>query len=94
VDAAAALVILAVICAVAWFVSAPLRSSGGDRRGGELSDRVAELRARRDAKYREIRDAQLDQQTGKLSQEDHRAVDRQLRAEATEILRELDEAEG
>ncbi|MDQ3676523.1 MAG: hypothetical protein M3401_06915 [Actinomycetota bacterium] len=92
-DVGAALVILAVICAVAWLVYAPLRS-GGERASSELSGRVAELRARRDAKYREIRDAQLDLQTGKLSQDDHRALDRQLRAEATEILRELDEAEA
>jgi hypothetical protein len=92
VDIVAALVILAAICAVAWLVSAPLRW-GGERMQAEVSDRVAELRAHRDAKYREIRDAELDMQTGKLSAEDHRALDRQLRAEAMEILRGLDEAE-
>jgi hypothetical protein len=92
VDIVAALVILAAICAVAWLVSAPLRW-GGERMQAEVSDRVAELRAHRDAKYREIRDAELDLQTGKLSAEDHRALDRQLRAEAMEILRGLDEAE-
>lgn len=92
-DVGAALVILVVVCAVAWLVSAPLRW-GGERVSTEASDRVAELQARRDAKYREIRDAQLDQQTGKLSDDDHRALDCQLRAEATEILRELDEAES
>ena len=91
-DIVAALVILAAICAVAWLVSAPLRW-GGERMQAEVSDRVAELRAHRDAKYREIRDAELDLQTGKLSVEDHRALDRQLRAEAMEILRGLDEAE-
>jgi hypothetical protein len=93
VDAVVLLVILVVICAVAWFVSAPLRAPGGGE-GTELSDRVAELRARRDAKYREIRDTELDHQTGKMSDDDHRVLDRQLRAEATEILRELDEAES
>jgi len=92
VDIVAVLVILAAICAVAWLVSAPLRW-GGERMQAEVSDRVAELRAHRDAKYREIRDAELDLQTGKLSAEDHRALDRQLRAEAMEILRGLDEAE-
>jgi len=86
------LVILAAICAVAWLVSAPLRW-GGERMRAEVSDKVAELRAQRDAKYREIRDAELDLQTGKLSADDHRALDRQLRAEAMEILRALDEAE-
>jgi type II secretory pathway component PulM len=93
VDIVAALVILAAIAAVAWLVWAPLRW-GGERMQAEVSDRVAELRSHRDAKYREIRDAELDMQTGKLSAEDHRALDRQLRAEAMEILRELDEAEG
>ena len=91
-DIVAALVILAAIAAVAWLVSAPLRW-GGERMQAEVSDRVAELRAHRDSKYREIRDAELDLQTGKLSDADHRALDRQLRAEAMEILRQLDEAE-
>lgn len=91
-DIVAVLVILAVICAVAWIVFAPLRW-GAERMRAEVSDQVAELRARRDAKYREIRDAELDLQTGKLSAEDHRLLDRQLRAEAIETLRELDEAE-
>ena len=53
----------------------------------------AELEAAKEAKYREIRDAELDLQMGKLSAEDHRAVDRELRAEAIEILRRLDEVE-
>jgi len=92
VDIVAVLVILAAIGAVAWLVSAPLRW-GGERMLAEVSDKVAELRAQRDAKYREIRDAELDLQTGKLSAEDHRALDRQLRGEAMEILRGLDEAE-
>jgi len=92
VDIVAVLVILAAIGAVAWLVSAPLRW-GGERMQAEVADKVAELRAQRDAKYREIRDAELDLQTGKLSADDHRALDRQLRAEAMEILRALDEAE-
>jgi hypothetical protein len=49
-----------------------------------------ELEAERDAKYREIRDAELDHQTGKLSDQDFEALDSTLRAEAIEILRRLD----
>jgi hypothetical protein len=52
------------------------------------------LRRRGEAKYREIRDAELDRQMGKLSREDWRAVDRELRTEAIEILRRLDRLEG
>ena len=55
---------------------------------------VAELEAARDAKYREIRDAELDHRTGKLSDGDFEAVDRGLRAEAIEILSELDRLRG
>ena len=52
--------------------------------------RRAELEAAKEAKYREIRDAQLDHEMGKLSDEDFRAVDRELRGEAIAILRDLD----
>ena len=51
---------------------------------------IADLEAAREAKYREIRDAELDHRTGKLSDEDFEAVDRSLRAEAIEILHALD----
>ncbi|MGH2944076.1 MAG: hypothetical protein ACRDLN_15015 [Solirubrobacteraceae bacterium] len=93
-DIVALLVIIAVLGAVVALVSAPLRRGAGERARSESADTVAELEARKEAKYREIRDAELDMRTGKLSAEDHRALDRQLRAEAVEILRALDEARG
>ncbi len=91
-DVVALLVIVAVIGAVAALVSAPLRAGERAREGGDAADRIAELEARKEAKYREIRDAELDMRTGKLSEDDHRVLDRQLRAEAIDVLRELDEA--
>jgi hypothetical protein len=90
VDAVAPLVILVVIAALVLVLSAPLRARGGDARD-EGADRLEELEARKQAKYREIRDAEMDWKTGKLSEEDHRALDRQLRAEAMEVLRAIDE---
>ena len=59
--------------------------------GAARADRLAELEARKEAKYREIRDAEMDFETGKLSESDHRTLDRQLRAEAMEILHAIDE---
>jgi hypothetical protein len=50
-----------------------------------------ELEAAREAKYREIRDAELDYRTGKLSHEDYEAIDTDLRAEAIEILNQLEQ---
>jgi hypothetical protein len=56
-----------------------------------VDPRVADLEARKEAKYREIRDAELDHAAGKLSEEDFRRIDGELRREAIELLRELDE---
>ena len=87
-----ALALIALASLVALVLWRPLLS--GDR--AELKDatRIEELRAAKEAKYREIRDAELDHRMGKVSREDWRAVDRDLRGEAIEILRELDALEG
>ena len=85
----AAIVIAGV---VAMIVIAPLRRP--DAREAVEDDRRAALEAAKEAKYREIRDAELDYRMGKLSEEDWREADRELRAQAMEILRELDAAEG
>jgi cytochrome c-type biogenesis protein CcmF len=54
------------------------------RRCGALVRTEAD--ARKEAKYREIRDAELDHAAGKLSDEDFAALDAELRQEALEIL--------
>ena len=82
------LLIVIVVALIVVIVGAPLRRRGVEE-AGENAER-AELEARRDAKYREIRDAELDHRTGKLSDADWRAQDRALRAEAVDILRRLD----
>jgi cytochrome c-type biogenesis protein CcmF len=45
-----------------------------------------DLEALKEAKYREIRDAELDHAAGKLSDEDYALLDAELRREAVEIL--------
>ncbi len=87
--ALALLVLAAIVAAVLWL---PLRRRGVEERRDETM--LAELSAAKEAKYREIRDAELDHQMGKLSREDWRSVDRDLRGEAIEILRRLDRLEG
>lgn len=82
--------VLLLVIVVALVVSAPLRRASSEPVAGRDAARRADLEAAREAKYREIRDAELDLRTGKLSAEDHRALDRQLRAEAIEVLRRLD----
>ena len=83
-------VALALLAAVLWIVGTPLRPGRAQALEAAEGARRAELEAARDAKYREIRDAELDHRTGKLSQADWRAADRVLRREAIEILRALD----
>jgi flagellar biosynthesis/type III secretory pathway M-ring protein FliF/YscJ len=84
------LVVLVVVAVVAWLLMAPLRRGDAERVAGEESAERAELEALKEAKYREIRDAELDHRTGKLSDGDWRALDRELRAEAVALLRRID----
>jgi cytochrome c-type biogenesis protein CcmF len=56
------------------------------RRARRRPSRDGELEALKEAKYREIRDAELDHATGKLSDEDFALLDAELRREAVEIL--------
>ncbi|HWE14689.1 MAG TPA: hypothetical protein VG365_14300 [Solirubrobacteraceae bacterium] len=87
------LIVLVVLAAAVYSISAPLRTARRDTAADRRAAELAELEAARDAKYREIRDAELDLHTGKLSADDYEAVDRTLRAEAIEILHRLDEVQ-
>ena len=88
------ILVLAMLAAVVWVVGAPLRA--GATAGAEQAElaELEELEVAKEAKYREIRDAELDHRTGKLSEADWRAADRQLRAEAMELLRRIDRLTG
>jgi hypothetical protein len=96
-----AILTLVLVTAVVLVVSSPLRSAARRQQRGPSGapdfPRAAarsELESAREAKYREIRDAELDYRTGKLSREDYEAIDGELRAEAIEILDRLESAEG
>ena len=89
-DYGIAIAVLAVLAALV--IGAPLRR-GPDVDQREDARRAA-LDAAKEAKYREIRDAELDFRMGKVSESDYRTTDRELRAQAVEILRELDELEA
>ncbi len=86
------LAVIVLLALVALVVTRPLlRREEADRVD---EGRVPELEAAKEAKYREIRDAELDHKMGKLSDEDWRALDGELRGEAVEILRRLDGLRG
>jgi hypothetical protein len=84
------LAVLILAGVVALVVTGPLRRAEEKQRVED--DRRAALEAAKEAKYREIRDAELDYRMGKLSEADWRETDRELRAQAIQILHELDES--
>jgi hypothetical protein len=87
-SALALVLTVVLLAAVVLVVSAPLRAAV--RSPDSESAERHELEVAREAKYREIRDAELDYRTGKLSRADYEAVDGALRAEALEILNRLE----
>ena len=90
-----AIVIFALLFVVLFVISAPLRAHGIGRHADRgVPVEQAELEAAREAKYREIRDTELDFRTGKLSDEDYAATDGALRAEAVEILDRIEAIDG
>jgi len=92
------LVIFAILLAVVAFVSAPVRRALAPGSEESRVDQappdtdLAELEAAREAKYRELRDAELDHRTGKLSDADYEELDRTLRGEAIAIMHDIDRA--
>lgn len=85
------LLAVAIVVLVAWFITAPLRHrpwAGNAENPAEAE--LADLEARKEAKYRQIRDAEADHAAGKLSEPDFRRIDGELRHEAIEILRRID----
>jgi hypothetical protein len=81
---------VAIVVLVAWFVTAPLRERPAARPEDPAEAELADLEARKQAKYRQIRDAESDHASGKLTDEDFRRLDAELRAEAIAILKGID----
>jgi flagellar biosynthesis/type III secretory pathway M-ring protein FliF/YscJ len=86
VDYVIAAFALAVL--VALVVAAPLRRPA--EVAGADEERRATLEAAKEAKYREIRDAEFDFRMGKIDESDYRRTDRELRDQAIAILKQID----
>jgi hypothetical protein len=81
---------LVIVVLVAWFVTAPIRNREPAESDDPAVAELADLEARKQAKYRQIRDAEADRASGKLTEEDYRRLDRELRGEAIDILKRID----
>jgi hypothetical protein len=60
------LLVLVVVAVAVLVISAPLRQGRRPEREAARAAELADLEAARDAKYAEIRDAEMDFRTGKL----------------------------
>src|SRR5215207_3370470 len=81
---------LVIVVLVAWFVSAPLRNRAPAEADDPAVARLADLEAGKAAKYLQICEAEAHRTVGKLTEEDFERLDRELRAEAIDILRKID----
>jgi len=88
-----ALLILVVLATVIWPLIVPDSATSGGSAAGRGSaitdsaqDDIDDIDAAKEAKYREIRDAELDFRAGKFSEQEWKVIDAQLRAEAIALL--------
>ena len=84
-NVAVALLTLLLLAVVILVISAPLRRRA--RRDRSEPEERSELEAARLAKYREIRDTELDYRTGKLSRQDYEPLVATLRAQGVKLRR-------
>lgn len=88
------LIAIVIVTVVAAWVTLPLRREEGFSEKGLEDPVMADLEARKQAKYREIRDSELDHAQGKLGDQEFARQDAELRREAIDILKAIDAAEA
>jgi hypothetical protein len=81
-----AVVVMVIAAAAAMFW--PLRTANAARARGRADDVALEIS--RDDKLAELHDLELDFRLGKLSPEDYRALNATVRAEAIEVIRQIE----
>jgi flagellar biosynthesis/type III secretory pathway M-ring protein FliF/YscJ len=81
------LLTLVMVSTVVTFLAWPI-IKGVDER--VIDAERAELEDAKQAKYREIKDAELDRKAGRMTEEQWELTDRELRREAMQILAKID----
>lgn len=92
------LIVMLVAAAALAFVAWPLRAGAPEPGAGTVDPRLLEARDRaqlaKDRKLDEIRELRADRAAGKLAPQDAAVLERTLRAQAADLLHELDRAEA
>jgi hypothetical protein len=78
---------LVTVAAVVTFIAWPILNGVDER---VVDAERAELEDAKQSKYREIKDAELDHKSGRMTEEQWLATDRELRREAMTILEKID----
>lgn len=89
-DPVALIAVLVLLGFVVVLVGLPLRAGTAEADDERERRDIEALEEAKRAKYREIRELEMDFRTGKLTEGDFRVQDRARRAEAIELLRRLD----
>ncbi len=80
---------LAIVAAI--YISYPFFQSRQKRISFDLNHRAEELEARKAQIYAAIKDIDFDYQMGKLSEEDYQELRSQYKAEAVQLLKQMDQ---
>jgi len=89
-DEVTPLILILIIGATVAWIALPLREPPREDPHA-VADELAELEVRHQHLLAAIQDADFELQTGKLSDEDHRALRERLRADAVAVIRRQDE---
>ncbi|MBI2691079.1 MAG: hypothetical protein HYX29_03940 [Solirubrobacterales bacterium] len=81
------LLTVAMVTIVVSFLAWPILKGVDER---VVDAERAELEDAKQAKYREIKDAELDRKSGRMTEEQWLTTDRELRREAMQILAKID----
>ena len=87
------LVGLWILLAAVWIAVWPL-IAGGKGSNSDADVERQELEAEKARLLQEIHELELDYDTGKLSDDDHRAIEDRLKGRAVEVMRRLDDLPG
>ncbi len=93
---ATTILFVALMLGVLAFVAAPIYRAGRDTGSNHraVTHRLADLLQRKETVYANIKELDFDYHMGKLSEEDYQRLRAQYKAEAVEILQQIDRLQG
>ena len=85
--------VLGALLAIAavWFVARPFLSRGGEELSNELPPERLALEEERDRALAALKELEFDHRTGKVSDDDYRSMVGELRRQAADALKALDQ---